>query len=247
MDNQENSQVAAQRANREAMPTQPLRDSGKLQTAKPQSAALASPRPTMLLHSCCGPCSTSVIERLVDRFELCIFFYNPNITNSGEYQKRLAAEKHFIAAYNETLPLDKQVKLIEGEYDPASYLKAVRGLEAEPENGDRCTVCFELRMKRTAMEAEKLGMENFTTTLSVSPHKSTARINAIGYELEKSYAPAFLDESFKKKDGFKRSIELSREYGLYRQSYCGCIFSEREGAGADDPALECVLGADDTK
>ena len=130
------------------------------------------------------------------------------------------------------------VKLIEGEYDPENYLMAVKGLEEEPENGDRCTKCFELRMRKTAEEAEKLGFENFATTLSVSPHKNTDKINKIGYELEKEFKPAFLDESFKKKDGFKRSTELSKEYGLYRQNYCGCIFSERPGAGAEDPSKE---------
>ncbi len=201
-------------------------------------------KPTMLLHSCCGPCSTAVIERLVDRYDLTVYFYDPNITNEGEYEKRLDTEKKFINEYNKYLrekngdDSDMTVKLIEGEYDPENYLMAVKGLEEEPENGDRCTKCFELRMRKTAEEAEKLGFENFATTLSVSPHKNTDKINKIGYELEKEFKPAFLDESFKKKDGFKRSTELSKEYGLYRQNYCGCIFSERPGAGAEDPSKE---------
>lgn len=196
-------------------------------------------KPTMLLHSCCGPCSTAVIERLVERFDLTVFFYNPNITNEGEYEKRLETQRKFIDEYNAAvMPEGCEVKLVEGEYDPENYLEAVRGLENEPENGDRCTKCFEVRMRRTAEEAEKSGFENFATTLSVSPHKNTQRINNIGYELEKEFAPAFLDESFKKKDGFKRSTELSREYGLYRQNFCGCVFSERPGAGAEDPSRE---------
>ncbi len=201
-------------------------------------------KPTMLLHSCCGPCSTAVIERLVDRYDLTVYFYDPNITNEGEYEKRLDTEKKFINEYNKYLREKNgddscmTVKLIEGEYDPENYLMAVKGLEEEPENGDRCTKCFELRMRKTAEEAEKLGFENFATTLSVSPHKNTDKINKIGYELEKEFKPAFLDESFKKKDGFKRSTELSKEYGLYRQNYCGCIFSERPGAGAEDPSKE---------
>lgn len=195
-------------------------------------------RPSMLLHSCCGPCSTAVIERLVDRYDLTVYFYDPNITNEGEYEKRLETEKKFIDAYNCTLSEDSRVKLIEGDYDPENYLMTVRGLEDEPENGARCTKCFEIRMRKTAEEAEKLGFDTFATTLSVSPHKNTERINKIGYELEKEFAPSFLDESFKKKDGFKRSTELSREYGLYRQNYCGCIFSERPGAGAEDPSKE---------
>ena len=201
-------------------------------------------KPTMLLHSCCGPCSTAVIERLVDRYDLTVYFYDPNITNEGEYEKRLDTEKKFINEYNKYLrekhgdDSGMTVKLIEGEYDPENYLMAVKGLEEEPENGDRCTKCFEIRMRKTAEEAEKLGFENFATTLSVSPHKNTDKINKIGYELEKEFKPAFLDESFKKKDGFKRSTELSKEYGLYRQNYCGCIFSERPGAGAEDPSKE---------
>lgn len=195
-------------------------------------------RPSMLLHSCCGPCSTAVIERLIDRYELTVYFYNPNITNEGEYQKRLDTEKQFIDSYNRTLPDDRMVRLIEGIYDPENYLTAVRGLEDEPENGDRCTKCFEVRMRKTAQEAQKLGMDTFATTLSVSPHKNTQKINNIGYELEKEFTPGFLDESFKKKDGFKRSTELSKEYSLYRQNYCGCIFSERPGAGAEDPSKE---------
>ena len=188
-------------------------------------------KPSMLLHSCCGPCSTAVIERLIDRYDLTVYFYNPNITNEGEYDKRLDTEKKFIDEYNKYLmekngtDSDVTVKLIEGEYDPENYLIAVKGLEEEPENGDRCTKCFEVRMRKTAEEAER-------------PHKNTNKINKIGYELEKEFKPAFLDESFKKKDGFKRSTELSREYGLYRQNYCGCIFSERPGAGAEDPSKE---------
>ena len=195
-------------------------------------------KPTMLLHSCCGPCSTAVIERLIDRYELTVYFYNPNITNEGEYEKRLDTERKFIEAYNAKLPCDHNVRLIEGPYEPESFLLYIKGLEDEPENGKRCIKCFELRMKKTAAEAERLGFEAFTTTLSVSPHKNTKQINEIGYKLEKEFSPAFLDESFKKKDGFKRSTELSREYGLYRQNYCGCIFSERPGAGAEDPSKE---------
>lgn len=200
-------------------------------------------KPSMLLHSCCGPCSTSVIERLVDRYELTVYFYNPNITNEGEYEKRFEAERQFIDEYNkkladDTVSEEARIKLMEGKYDPENYLIAVKGLEDQPENGDRCTKCFEVRMRRTAQEAQRLGYDIFATTLSVSPHKNTERINKIGYELEKEFSISFLDESFKKKDGFKRSVELSKEYGLYRQNYCGCIFSERPGAGADDPSRE---------
>ena len=195
-------------------------------------------RKTMLLHSCCGPCSTAVIERLLDRYDLTVYFYNPNITNEGEYKKRLEAQKIFIDAYNRELPEDRQVKLVEGPYDPENWLMAVRGLEDEPENGARCVKCFEVRMRQTAKVADSQGFETFASTLSVSPHKNTKQINDIGYVLEKEFEPEFLDESFKKKDGFKRSTEMSKEYGIYRQSYCGCIFSEWPGHGPEDPSLE---------
>ena len=191
----------------------------------------------IFLHSCCGPCSTAVIERLVPDYCVTVFFYNPNITNEGEYHKRFQTEKAFIEAFNDRHP-GQSVRLIEGEYDPESFLEFIRGYENEPENGARCAKCFEFRMDRTARKAMELGFSLFTTTLSVSPHKKTQTINEKGYALSKKYGISFLDESFKKKDGFKRSVELSGEYGLYRQNYCGCRFSEREGAGPEDPALE---------
>lgn len=198
----------------------------------------AGERRPVFLHSCCGPCSTSVIERLAEHYDITVYFYNPNVTNEGEYHKRFETEKQFIDAYNETLPPEHRVKLFEGEYDPENFLRFVKGYEEEPENGARCTKCFTFRMDRTAREAAARGFTLFTTTLSVSPHKSTPRIQEVGYELEKKYGLDFLDESFKKKDGFRRSVELSREYGLYRQNYCGCIFSERPDAGPEDPSLE---------
>ncbi len=186
-------------------------------------------KPALLLHSCCGPCSTAVIERLLGRYELTVFFYNPNITDEDEYRRRLEAQRTVI---NKNLEQGNSVRLIEGEYDPGVFFEYVKGLENEPENGERCTKCFELRMKRTAAEGLRLGYGVFATTLSVSPHKNTERINAAGYAIEaepeyKDSGLVFLDESFKKKDGFKRSIELSKEYGLYRQNYCGCDFSRR--------------------
>lgn len=192
----------------------------------------------MLLHSCCGPCSTAVIERLADRFHLTVYFYNPNITNEGEYRKRFETEQQFIAAYNEKLPDDAKISLREGPYDPETFIKAVRGLEKEPENGSRCEVCFRVRLRKTAEAAAEGGFDIFATTLSVSPHKNTEVINRTGYGAAEEFRIDFLDESFKKKDGFRRSTEMSREYGLYRQNYCGCIFSERPGAGAENPLLE---------
>lgn len=181
----------------------------------------------ILLHSCCGPCSTAVIERLADNYNITVFFYNPNITDISEYRKRLDTQIKFIDEYNKKLPEGKQIKLAEGNYDPDEFFGFVKGFEEEPENGARCTKCFEFRMKKTAEAAKIRGIPVFATTLSVSPHKNTKQINEIGYELEKKYNISFLDENFKKKDGFKRSVDMSREYGLYRQNYCGCRFSER--------------------
>lgn len=203
-----------------------------------EKSASGAEKPSIFLHSCCGPCSTAVIERLAERYDITVFFYNPNVTNEGEYRKRFETEKQFIEAFNENLPEDRKVKLVEGEYDPEAFLRFVKGYEEEPENGARCTKCFAFRMERTAREAAEKGFPVFTTTLSVSPHKSTEKIREAGYALEKKYGLSFLDESFKKKDGFRRSVELSREYGLYRQNYCGCIFSERPGAGPEDPSME---------
>ena len=195
-------------------------------------------RKKLLLHSCCGPCSTAVVERLLDRFNLTVYFYNPNITNEGEYLKRLETQKIFLDKFNNGLPEALKVKFQEGIYNPEGFVKAVRGLENEPENGNRCTECFKYRMANTVLEAAEKNFDVFATTLSVSPHKNTAVINDIGYALQQRSDIEFWDENFKKKDGFKRSTELSKEYKLYRQNYCGCIFSEREGAGADNPSLE---------
>ena len=196
------------------------------------------PSERIFLHSCCGPCSTSVIERLAENYQITVFFYNPNITNEGEYRKRFLTEKSFIDAFNKDHPEMEPVLLVEGKYDPETYLEFVRGMEQEPENGARCAKCFAFRMEETARQAVQRGFSLFATTLSVSPHKRTQTINEIGYTLRDQYQLDFLDESFKKKDGFRRSVELSRQYGLYRQNYCGCRFSERPGAGPEDPSLE---------
>ena len=190
-------------------------------------------RPSILLHSCCGPCSTAVMERLAERYRVTVFFYNPNITDEEEYRRRWEAQKQAVEHFNEGRPEQDRILLREGPYDPETFFEAVRGYETEPENGARCTVCFQLRMERTAEEAEKEGFDEFATTLSVSPHKNTKRINEVGYELEERVKPSFLDESFKKKDGFKRSVELSKEYGIYRQNYCGCVFSLRPECAAE--------------
>ncbi|WP_230974945.1 epoxyqueuosine reductase QueH [Aminipila luticellarii] len=185
-------------------------------------------KPKLLLHSCCGPCSTSVIERLAGSYDVTIFFYNPNITDQEEYEKRRTTQLEFIEAYNQNAMEDEKVDFIEGEFFPEEFFRMVKGLEEEPEGGKRCTQCFKLRLERTAAEAKLKGFELFGTTLTVSPHKNYLLISKIGKDLALSYGLSFLDMDFKKKAGYQRSVELSKEYGLYRQNYCGCCFSKWE-------------------
>ena len=180
----------------------------------------------VLLHSCCGPCSTACIERLLADYKISIFFYNPNITDPEEYERRKAAQIQFIDAFNLRVSDDEKVKMIEGEYLPEDFYEVCSGYSNEPEGGARCTECFKLRMERTAQVALGTGNPIFGTTLTVSPHKNYPLISAIGTELAALYGLEFLDIDFKKKNGFQRSIELSKEYGLYRQNYCGCEYSK---------------------
>lgn len=182
---------------------------------------------TVLLHSCCGPCSTACIERLLPDYKVTVFFYNPNITDRDEYERRREAQIKFIQAYNEKLPEEDRVEFIEGEYLPDDFFEVCSGFSNEPEGGRRCTECFKLRMERTAQVALKTGNVMFGTTLTVSPHKNYMLISAIGTSLAELYGVEFLDVDFKKKAGFQRSIQMSKEYGLYRQNYCGCIYSMR--------------------
>lgn len=182
-------------------------------------------KPKLLLHSCCGPCSTAVIERLTDEFDITIFFYNPCITDEKEYQLRRKAQLEFIEKYNNEHIGQFKIDFKETEYRPTEFFEAVEGLENEPEGGARCTVCFTQRLERTAGEAILSGFDYFGTTLTVSPHKNYKLISDIGRNLALKYGVSFLDRDFKKKDGFRRSTELSKKYGLYRQNYCGCEYS----------------------
>ena len=177
-------------------------------------------RPTILLHSCCGPCSSYVLEYLNKYFKIKLFFFNPNIHPVEEYQRRLEAQKKVL----ESLPLN-DVELIEGEYDPSVWFESVKGLENEPEGGKRCEVCIRLRMERAAEEALKQNSDYFATTLTVSPHKNAPYINGAGEEIEKTVTVPYLVSDFKKKNGYKRSVELCRIYDIYRQNYCGCTYS----------------------
>lgn len=177
-------------------------------------------RPHLLLHSCCGPCSSYVLEYLTKYFDVFLSYYNPNIQPRAEYELRLANQLRVI----ERIP---GVTLVPCEYGGAAYDEAVRGLEGEPEGGARCTECFRLRLAFAAREAARLGCEYCCTTLTVSPHKDAQRINALGYEICAEYGVKWLPGDFKKRNGYKRSIELSNELGLYRQDYCGCLYSKR--------------------
>ncbi len=183
-------------------------------------------KPRLLLHACCGPCSSAVLEKLLARFEVTILYYNPNIWPAAEHRRRGDELGRFAAAFA------PGVRVVEPPFQPQRFYEAVRGLEAEPERGGRCAVCYRLRMEEAARYAAEQGFDWFCTTLSISPHKDAARINAIGQELEKQYGVRHLPNDFKKKDGYKRSLELSAQYGLYRQDYCGCEFSARR-AGAN--------------
>jgi predicted adenine nucleotide alpha hydrolase (AANH) superfamily ATPase len=180
--------------------------------------------PTLLLHSCCAPCSSYVLEYLSQYFKITIFFYNPNIYPLEEYSRRVEEQKRFISE----LKVKNKIEFIEGKYDTESFYEMARGLEEEKEGGIRCFKCYELRLKEAAIIAKNIGFDYFTTTLSISPHKDAHKLNEIGKKISEEYDVNYLYSDFKKKEGYKRSIELSKEYNLYRQDYCGCVFSRNE-------------------
>jgi len=181
--------------------------------------------PKLLLHSCCAPCSSYCMEYLCKYFEITVFYYNPNISASEEYKKRAEEERRLIAAYNEE-GKGHPISMIDGDYEPAVFYEAVKGLEHCEEGGERCFQCFELRLRRTAILAKELGIDLFTTTLTISPLKNAKKLNEIGERMALEEGVNWLPSDFKKKGGYQRSIELSREYDLYRQNYCGCGFSQ---------------------
>lgn len=180
--------------------------------------------PTLLLQACCAPCSSAVLERISDFFKITILYYNPNISDQGEYQKRLKEVKKFVDQLNTKYKILVQ----EGHYDPTEFFDTVRGYEHLKEGSERCFRCYRLRLEETAKLASKESFDYFGTTLSISPYKNSKVLNEIGKELEEKYNISYLYADFKKKNGYKRSIELSKEYGLYRQDYCGCIYSKLE-------------------
>lgn len=181
-------------------------------------------KPSLLLHACCAPCSSYVLEYLANYFNITLFYYNPNIEPEAEYRYRIAEVKRLV---NEMMP-EGRVKVVEGRYDPERFHEAVRGLEQEREGGRRCRVCYRLRLEEAGAAAQRLGCEFFTTTLTISPLKDAAALNAIGEELGPIYQTKYLVSDFKKREGYKRSIQLSADYHLYRQDYCGCVYSKAE-------------------
>ena len=180
--------------------------------------------PRLLLHSCCAPCSSYVLEYLSDYFEIMVFYYNPNISPAEEYEKRAAEQQHLIRE----LPAKHPIHLVVGAYEPERFYAVSRGLEQVPEGGERCFRCFRLRLEEAAKMAAEGGFDYFATTLTISPLKNAQKLNEIGEELSELYKVEHLPSDFKKKNGYKRSVELSALYGLYRQNYCGCVFSKRD-------------------
>ncbi len=179
--------------------------------------------PTLLLHSCCAPCSSYVLEYLSKYFKITVFYYNPNIYPAEEFFKRAEEQERFIGMLNTTHP----ISFIQGEFEDDEFYKTVKGLENEPEGGERCFKCYRLRLEKSAELAASMGFDYFTTTLSISPLKNAQVLNQTGLDIEKEYGVKYLLSDFKKKNGYKRSCELSEEYGMYRQNYCGCIYSVR--------------------
>ena len=180
--------------------------------------------PRLLLHACCAPCSSAVLEYLSQYFAITLLYYNPNIAPLEEYQKREAELRRLVSQMKFTHP----VALLPCQYDGQAFVQAARGLEGEPEGGKRCEACFRLRLRYAAQEAARLRFDYYTTTLSISPMKNAPLLNQLGEEIGREFGVAHLPSDFKKKDGYKRSVQLSKEYDLYRQDYCGCVFSKRE-------------------
>ncbi len=192
-----------------------------LETIKADSS---EEKPSLFLHCCCAPCSSYVLEYLHEYFKITLFFYNPNITEEKEYRKRKEELKRFVSESS----FGNGIHWIDADYDPERFLEISKGMEHEPERGARCKKCFRLRLFETAGEAQKRNYDYFCTTLSISPHKNADLLMHVGEEAAERYGISYLPSDFKKKNGYKRSIELSRQYHLYRQDYCGCVFSREQ-------------------
>lgn len=215
----------------EAFMAQAVRNYAKELEGLEATLAQKGERPRLLLHVCCAPCASGVLEGVARFFQVALVFYNPNIGPREEYDRRLLELKRLVGE----MPLESPVELLEAPYDGGAFEEAARGLEGEPEGGSRCLVCFRLRLGYTAKLAKERGFDYFTTTLSISPLKNARALNQIGEEMGRRYGVKHLPSDFKKRDGYKLSVQRSREYGLYRQDYCGCVYSKRErGAGESE-------------
>ena len=181
-------------------------------------------KPSLLLHVCCAPCSSYVMEYLSEYFQITLYYYNPNISPQKEYNLRLSELSRLLGEF----PAAKGINILPCEYDPKSFIDISKGLEHLPEGGERCKKCYKLRLEKTAIAAKKGNFDYFTTTLSISPYKNAHWLNSIGGELAHTYNIPYLFSDFKKKNGYKRSIRLSKEFGLYRQDFCGCAYSKTQ-------------------
>lgn len=190
--------------------------------------------PSLLLHSCCAPCSSYTIEYLSQYFSITVLYYNPNISEQAEYEKRKAEQIRLI----NSMPVKNKVDFLDCRYDSGEFFDIAKGYEDCREGGERCFRCYRQRLEKTAQIAKNNGFDYFCTTLSISPLKNAQKINQIGYETEKKYGVAWLPSDFKKREGYKRSIELSKVFDLYRQNYCGCIYSKRERQIAEEKSNE---------
>lgn len=189
-----------------------------------EKLAASGATPRLLLHSCCAPCSSYVLEALNRVFDIDVFYYNPNIAPRSEYDRRVEEIERLAAQ----IPHEHALRVTVGDYDNAAFMALCRGHEGDREGGERCELCFRMRLGEAAKQAARMGCDYFTTSLTISPMKDAQLLNAIGMELAEREGVAWLPSDFKKKNGYKRSCELSREYDLYRQDYCGCVFSKRE-------------------
>lgn len=181
-------------------------------------------KPKLMLHACCACCASYVLEYLNEHFEIYLLFYNPNITSVDEYDYRYSELKRLVSE----MGLSQKVVIVDSDYSPDEFMNSVKGLENEPEGGARCAVCFKNRLKETAQKAADFSCDYFATTLTISPLKNSSIINSIGETISKDFGVSYLPSDFKKKNGYKRSIELSKEYNLYRQNFCGCVFSKND-------------------
>ena len=193
--------------------------------------------PHLLLHACCAPCSSHCLEYLSKYFRITVFYYNPNISPKEEYALRIEEIKHFVQEFKS----ENEITLIEGKYEPERFFQVVKGLEQEPEGGKRCEQCFKLRLSEAAKLAKELNADYYTTTLSISPLKNAELLNKIGKEEGDAIGVTHLPSDFKKKGGYARSIELSKEYNLYRQNFCGCVYSLQEAKAREAKRKESEL------